>query len=647
MSIELKLPDGSVKKVPEGTTGYEIAREISPRLAKEALAVTVDGKIRDLNAPLKEGGEFKVHTFDTPEGKYVFWHSSAHVMAEAVQDLFPGTKLAIGPPIDEGFYYDFDVEQPFSEDDLRKIEERMAEIVAGDYKFEKEIVSREEALKRAQDNNEPFKVALIEDLPEGEISYYHHDHFSDLCRGPHLPSTKPIKAFRLLSVAGAYWRGDEHNPMLQRIYGVSYPKKSMLEDYLHRMEEAKKRDHRKLGRELGLFIISEETGGGLPLWLPKGALMRHIIENYWKEIHFARGYELVISPHIAKLDLWNTSGHTGHFAENMYQPIEVDHDQYQLKPMNCPFHIMLYKESLHSYRDLPLRWAELGTVYRYERGGVLHGLFRVRGFTQDDAHIFCTPDQLEAEIIGVLNLTEEILGAFGFNDYHIYLSTRPEKAIGEPHQWEKAEDSLRKAMAVKGWEYDVDEGGGAFYGPKIDIKIRDAMKREWQCTTVQFDFNLPERFDISYVDSDGEHKRPYMVHRAIFGSLERFFGVLIEHFGGFFPLWIAPVQARILPITDEQHEYGRKVLEQLKAAGIRAELDDRSEKVGYKIREAETHKVPYMLIVGGKEVEKDQVSLRRHGQGDMGIFSVQDVIDRLIKEIDRRTLPADVDGQES
>ncbi len=644
MAIELKLPDGSVRSVPEGTTGYEIAKEISPRLAKEALAVTVDGKIVDLNAPLKEGGEFKVHTFDTPEGRWVFWHSSAHVMAEAVQDLFPGTKLAIGPPIDEGFYYDFDVEKPFSEEDLRRIEERMAEIVAGDFRFEKEVVSRDEALKRARDNNEPFKIELINDLPEGEISYYHHDHFSDLCRGPHLPSTKPIKAFKLLSVAGAYWRGDEHNPMLQRIYGVSYPKKSMLEDFLHRMEEAKKRDHRKLGKELGLFVITDETGGGLPLWLPKGALMRHIIENYWKNIHLERGYELVISPHIAKLDLWHTSGHTGHFAENMYKPMEVDNEQYQIKPMNCPFHIMLYKESLHSYRDLPLRWAELGTVYRYERGGVLHGLFRVRGFTQDDAHIFCTPEQLEDEVIGVLNLTEEILGAFGFNDYHIYLSTRPEKAIGEQHQWEKAEDSLRKAMAGKGWEFDVDEGGGAFYGPKIDIKIRDAMKREWQCTTVQFDFNLPERFDIHYVDKDGEYKRPYMVHRAIFGSLERFFGVLIEHFGGFFPLWIAPEQVRVLPITDAQHYYGRKVTAELKAAGIRAELDQRSEKVGYKIREAETQKVPYMLIVGGKEVENNQVSLRRHGEGDIGTFSVADVIERFKQEIENRTLPGQVES---
>lgn len=639
MALELKFPDGTVKTFPDGTTGYEVASSISPRLAQEALAVTIDEVIYDLARPLPKGGEFKVHTFDSPQGKWVFWHSSAHVMAEAVQDLFPGTKLAIGPPIEEGFYYDFDAEKPFTDEDLARIEKRMSEIVAGNHKFEREEVTREEAIRRANHESEPFKIELIDGLQDQTISYYKHDHFIDLCRGPHLPTTEKIKAFKLLSVAGAYWRGDEKNKMLQRIYGVSYPKKAMLDDYIKRLEEAKKRDHRKLGKELGLFTIAEETGGGLPLWMPKGALMRHLIEDFWKNTHLAHGYDLVVSPHIARLNLWETSGHTGFYRENMYAPMDVDNDKYQIKPMNCPFHIMMYKQNLHSYRELPLRWAELGTVYRYERGGVLHGLFRVRGFTQDDAHIFCTPEQLEDEVLGVLDLTVHILGAFGFHDYHIYLSTRPEKAIGDPSLWETAEGSLRKALDKRNMKYDVDAGGGAFYGPKIDIKIRDAMQREWQCTTVQFDFNLPQRFEMTYIDSDGQAKQPYMVHRAILGSLERFFGVLIEHYGGFFPMWIAPVQAKVIPITDKQMDYAIAVQKQLKAAGIRSELDDRSEKIGYKIREAETAKIPYMLVLGAKEAEIGQVSLRHHGEGDVGVFALEDVIKRFNDEVRSRELP--------
>ncbi len=640
MSLELRFPDGAVKSFADGTTGYDVAKSISPRLADEALAVTLDDVIYDLHRPLPHGGEFRVHTFDTPQGKWVFWHSSAHVMAEAVQDLFPGTQLAIGPPIEEGFYYDFDAPKPFTDEDLARIEKRMAEIAAGDHKFVREEVSREEAIRRAKEGNEPFKIELIDGLQDGTISYYKHDHFIDLCRGPHLPSTNRIKAFKLLSVAGAYWRGDERNKMLQRIYGVSYPKKAMLDDYLKRLEEAKKRDHRKLGKELELFTITDETGGGLPLWLPKGALMRHLIESYWKEIHLSHGYGLVMSPHIARLKLWETSGHTGFYNDSMYSPIDVDNEKYQIKPMNCPFHIMMYKQNLHSYRELPIRWAELGTVYRYERGGVLHGLFRVRGFTQDDAHIFCTPEQLQDEVLGVLNLTEELLGAFGFRDYHIYLSTRPEKAIGDQALWDQAEGALREALAKKNMKYDVDAGGGAFYGPKIDIKIRDAMAREWQCTTVQFDFNLPERFDISYVDSDGQYKRPYMVHRAILGSLERFFGVLIEHFGGFFPLWIAPVQAKVIPITDKQLDFAREVSRRLTEAGLRNEIDERSEKMNYKIREAETAKIPYMLVIGQKEVDAGQVSLRHHGTGDLGKFAVEEVLKRLASEVASRALPS-------
>ncbi len=640
MALEIKFPDGSSKEFLDGSTGYDIAKSISERLAQDALAVSIDGVVKDINVPLKSGGQIQIHTFDSPIGKSVFWHSSAHVMAQAVKELYPGTKLGIGPAIEEGFYYDFDVAKPFTDEDLALIEKRMKQIIEGKHRFQREEISREEAIRRAKQEGEEYRLEIIDGL-EGEsiISYYHHDTFSDLCRGPHLPSTDKIKAYKLLSVAGAYWRGDEHNKMLQRIYGIAFPKKAMLDEYLTRLEEAKKRDHRKLGKELGLYTITEETGGGLPLWLPKGALMRHIIENYWKDMHLTHGYQLVMSPHIARLKLWETSGHTSHYAESMYSPIDVDNEKYQIKPMNCPFHIMMYKQGVHSYRELPIRWAELGTVYRYERGGVLHGLFRVRGFTQDDAHIFCTPDQLEDEIIGVLDLTKEILGAFGFWDYQIYLSTRPTGAIGEAERWVQAEASLRKALELRNLKYDVDEGGGAFYGPKIDIKIRDAMARVWQCTTVQFDFNLPERFDLSYIDSDGVHKRPYMVHRAIFGSLERFFGVLIEHFGGFFPLWIAPIQAKVLPITDRQHDYATKVTEQLKAAGIRVELDARPEKVGYKIREAETQKIPYMMICGDKEVESGKIALRRHGEGDLGAISVADAIDRLSAEIKSRALP--------
>ncbi|MFH2055571.1 MAG: threonine--tRNA ligase [bacterium] len=646
MSLEIKFPDGSAREFPEGTTGAEIAKSISPRLAKEAIALKVNGSVLDLRAPLKSGGQIEILTFDSPKGRDVFWHSSAHVMAQAVLDLFPGTKLAIGPSIAEGFYYDFDTNDPFTEEDLARIEARMAEIVKGDFEFEREECTREQALKEVQAGDEPYKKELIDDLPDEEVfSFYRHDNFRDLCRGPHIPSTSRIKAFKLLSVAGAYWRGDERNKMLQRIYGVSYPKKSMLEDYLKRLEEAKKRDHRKLGRELGLFTFTEETGGGLPLWLPKGALMRNIIEQYWRDMHLANGYQLVMSPHIARLKLWDISGHTGFYKDDMYSPMDVDGEKYQIKPMNCPFHIMMYKQDLHSYRELPMRWAELGTVYRYERGGVLHGLFRVRGFTQDDAHIFCTPDQLEDEIIGVINLTEKILGAFGFKDYLLFLSTRPEKAIGEPEQWRQAENSLRHAMETKGLKYDVDEGGGAFYGPKIDLQIRDAMSRNWQCTTIQFDFNLPERFDLYYIDSNGEQKRPYMVHRAIFGSLERFFGVMVEHYGGYFPLWIAPVQAQVIPITEKQHDYAAEVTARLKAAGIRAELDQRSEQVGYKIREAELQKVPYMLIIGGREAEQGTVSLRRHGEGDLGAVTVDEVIARLTAEIAAKELPPGVAGE--
>jgi len=635
--IELTFPDGSVKEFESGVTPLEIAKGISNSLARKALAANVDGSVVDMNRPLESDGSFAILTFDDRDGKEIFWHSSAHIMAQAVLELFPATKLAIGPPIDEGFYYDFDSPAPFTEDDLAKIEKRMAEIVKADFPFNRLECSSAEAISLFGEKGEEYKLELIEELSDQKLLLYKHDTFVDLCRGPHVPSTGRIKSFKLMSVAGAYWRGSEQNKMLQRIYGVSFPDKARLEDYLMRVEEAKRRDHRKLGKELDLFSIQESVGGGLVLWHPKGAVIRNIIETFWKEEHVASGYELVYSPHIAKLDLWRTSGHTDFYKEDMYAPMEVEGEQYQIKPMNCPFHIEIYKNSLHSYRELPIRWAELGTVYRYERSGVLHGLFRVRSFTQDDAHIFCMPDQVEDEIVGVIELTLRFLKVFGFTEYEVFLSTKPEtEFVGEPHLWEMAEKGLAAALERTGMEYEIDEGAGAFYGPKIDIKIKDALKRSWQCTTIQFDFNLPERFGLTYTDSDNTHKQPFMIHRAIFGSLERFFAVLLEHYAGAFPLWLAPVQVKILPISDDLNEVGRKALELLRENGIRVELDSRSEKIGYKIREAETKKVPVMLIIGKREAEQGTVSYRRHGEGDLGPMQLSEIISLLRLEIDSK-----------
>lgn len=631
--VKIRFPDGSDRDYPAGITPHEIAKEISHGLAKKAVAAKLNGNVIDLVRPIESDGELSILTFDDREGKEVFWHSSAHVMAQAVLELFPGTKLAIGPPIEEGFYYDFDAPEPFSDDDLERIEKRMEEIIKANHDFRREDCSRDDAVKLFGDAKEDYKIELIEDLQDQALSLYRHDSFVDLCRGPHLPSTGRIKAFKLMSVAGAYWRGSEENKMLQRIYGVSYPDKASLEDYIHRVEEAKRRDHRKLGRELDLFSIREEVGGGLALWHPKGAVIRNIIETFWKEEHVKAGYDLVYSPHIARLQLWKTSGHTDFYSEDMYSPMDVDGELYQIKPMNCPFHMEMYRTSGHSYRELPIRWAELGTVYRYERSGVLHGLFRVRSFTQDDAHIFCTPDQIEDEIVGVVNLTLKFLKVFGFKEYDVYLSTKPEtEFVGEPERWEMAEKALARALDRAGLEYEVDEGAGAFYGPKIDMKIRDALNRSWQCTTVQFDFNLPERFGLTYTDSNNEHKQPFVVHRAIFGSLERFFGVLLEHYAGALPLWLSPVQVKVLPISDDLNEASQKVVDQLLENGIRAELDARSEKIGYKIREAETLKTPAMLIIGKREAESGNVSYRRHGQGDLGTKSISEIISLLKSE---------------
>ncbi|MDD3732845.1 MAG: threonine--tRNA ligase [candidate division Zixibacteria bacterium] len=636
--VNIKFPDGSVKDFAVGTTGLEIALSISPRLAKEAIVVRVNGELRDLCYPIPRDAEVEILTFNDPDGKKVFWHSSSHIMAQAVQEVFPGVKLAIGPPIDEGWYYDFEVDHPFTPEDLEKIENKMAEIIAEDAPFHCEHKSRQDALDFYRQHKGDYKVELLEEMADDTVTFYYDSRFVDLCRGPHIPSTGIIKAFKLIASSGAYWRGDEKNKMLQRIYGVSYPKKAMLEAYLTRLEEAKKRDHRLLGKQLELFTINEEVGAGLVLWMPRGARIRNEMENFWREEHLKYGYELVYSPHIANLDLWNRSGHTGFYAENMYQPVEIDDRKFQLKPMNCPFHISMYKSRLWSYRDLPLRWAELGTVYRYEKPGVLHGLMRVRGFTQDDAHHFVTPEGMEAELVWLLDFCAHILRSFGFTDYKIFLSTRPEDAIGEPGDWVKAENGLRQALDKIGFKYDVDEGAGAFYGPKIDINIMDAIGRNWQCSTIQFDFSMPERFDLHYIDANGRQQRPYMIHRALLGSIERFFGVLIENYAGNFPLWLAPMQVKVLPITDSFNDYGRRVVEKLKARRIRAELDERSEKIGAKIRDAELMKVPYMFIVGAKEVESDKVAVRKHGHGDQGSLAVEEIIERLLEEIESKGL---------
>jgi len=558
-------------------------------------------------------------------------HSAAHVMADVVKDLYPEAKLAIGPPTEDGFYYDFLMETPFSDADLKKIEKQMRRVINKKLPFVFAEYSREEMLEMNKD--EPLKLEIISGIPEDEIiTTYTHGSFEDLCAGPHVDSTGDIIAFKLLNVAGAYWRGDESNVMLQRIYGTAWESKEALDGHLNKLEEARKRDHRTLGNDLDLFSIHEEIGPGLILWHPKGSRVRNIFEDYWKEQHYSRGYDLIYTPNIGRANLWETSGHLDFFRENMFAASENDGQEYFLKPMNCPFHIMYYKSSLRSYRDLPMKVGELGTVYRHERGGTLHGMLRVRGFTQDDAHIFCRPDQIKAEVNSVLDLTFDLLGAFGFADFTVNLSTRPEKAVGSDEQWELAENSLKDTLEDRGISFDIEQGGGAFYGPKIDVNIKDAIGRSWQCTTVQFDFNLPERFGLKYIGEDGGQYQPYMVHRALFGSLERFMGILIEHYAGAFPLWLAPVQVVLIPVADRHIDYANVVCDRLRRSNLRVEVDSSSDRMNRKIRTAQINKIPYMFIVGDREIEQETVSVRRRSGEDLGSMQMEDIMETILTE---------------
>ena len=563
-------------------------------------------------------------------------HSTAHAMAQAVKRLYPETLVTIGPAIQDGFYYDFDRDEPFKPEDLQKIERVIHEIIKENLPVVRSELSKDDALKFFEEKGEKYKQELINEIKDEKVSIYTQGEFADLCRGPHLGSTGDIKSFKLLSVAGSYWRGNENNKMLQRIYGTAFYSRKDLNEYLDRLEEAKKRDHRKLGKELDLFHIDEEIGSGLILWHPKGALVRTIIEDFWRKEHYKNGYDILYSPHIARAHLWETSGHLNFYKENMYSPMDIDGTDYIVKPMNCPFHIKIYSSRLRSYRDLPFRWAELGTVYRYEKTGVLHGLLRVRGFTQDDAHIFCRPDQLPDEISRALDFTIFILRSFGFDEYQIYLSTKPDKFVGSEESWEKATTALKGALDKSGMAYDIDPGEGGFYGPKIDVKIKDSLGRAWQCSTIQVDFNLPERFKISYIGEDGKPHQPIMIHRALMGSLERFFGCLIEHFAGAFPAWLAPVQVRILTITDAHIKYAEEITELLKKEGIRVELDSRNEKVGFKIREAQTSKIPYMLVTGDKEIKDKTVAVRKRKEKKTEIMSIEDFLSKLNEEINSK-----------
>ncbi len=606
---------------------------------KNLVAAKIGDKLVDLSTILEENTDFEVISIDSPEGRDILLHSSAHLMAAAINRLFPGTKFAIGPSIKDGFYYDLDLPRPLIEEDLPKIEAEMKKVSDENIKFVRKTMTKEDALAFFGARGDNYKVELIQDIPDPTVSIYELGDFIDLCRGPHLPSSGYIKHFKLMSIAGAYWRGDEKRQMLTRIYGTSYSTKDGLEEHIKRLEEIAKRDHRILGKQLELFIIDEHVGGGLVIWQPNGAVVREIIENFWRTEHRKRGYEIVYSPHVGKADLWNTSGHLGFYADNMYPAMELETVEYYARPMNCPFHMVNYASKVRSYRDLPYRTAELGTVYRFERSGALHGLLRVRGFTQDDAHIFCTPEQLKQEVVGVVKFAIYLLETFGFKKYEVFLSTRPEEGyVGEIEKWDIAENILREALNEMGLSFDVDEGGGAFYGPKIDIKIVDALGRPWQCTTCQFDFNLPERFDLNYTGEDGKEHRPYTIHRALLGSMERFMGCLIEHYAGAFPVWLAPTQVIIVPITDGVIDYCRSLKDRLFDADVRVRIDEGSDRMNAKIRNAELKKVPYVVVVGAKEAEAGKVSVRRHGKGDLGQMTTEEFEARILAEVKERSI---------
>jgi threonyl-tRNA synthetase len=629
----ISLPDGSQRQFDQPVSVLAIAQDIGPGLARATLAAEVNGKLVDASYVVAEDASIAIVTPKDPKGLEVIRHSTAHLLAQAVKQLYPSAQVTIGPVIEDGFYYDFAFERAFTPEDLQAIEARMTELVEQDLVVSRRVMARDDAVAHFQAMGEEYKAKIIGDIPQGdEISLYGQGDFEDLCRGPHVPRTGVLGAFKLMKVAGAYWKGKSENEMLQRIYGTAWPDKKSLNAYLTRLAEAEKRDHRRIGQKLDLFSLQEEAGGGLVFWHPKGARIRRAIEDFWRDRHVAAGYELLYTPHIALQTLWDTSGHTDFYRESMYRPMEEDNQLYQLKPMNCPFHVLIYKNTLRSYRELPMRWAELGTVYRHEMSGALHGLMRVRGFTQDDAHVFCTEAQIEAEILEILDLTLDILGSFGFENYEIVLSTRPEKSVGSDEIWDKATGALRAALQNRGLSYGVDEGGGAFYGPKIDIKIEDAIGRSWQCSTVQLDFNLPERFGMEYVADDGSRRRPIMIHRALLGSLERFFGILVEHYEGRFPLWLAPVQAVVLNITDRQADYAVKIADSLRKQGFRMESDLRNEKIGYKIREHTIQRIPYLLVVGDKEMDSGLVAVRTREGDDLGQMSVEALAQRLQSE---------------
>ena len=633
--MKITLKDGSSKEYAQSMSVIDIAKDISEGLARVATAGEVDGEVVDLRTVIDKDCELNILTFNDEKGKGAFRHTTSHIMAQAIKRLYPDTKLAIGPSIEDGFYYDIDRETPLVAEDLEKIEAEMKKIVKEDLPIKQYTMPRAEAIAYFKEKDEPYKVELIEDLPEDSvISFYSQGEFTDLCAGPHLMSTKPVKAFKLTSLAGAYWRGSEKNKMLQRVYGTSYPKKAELEEYLHMMEEAKKRDHRKLGKELGLFMMREE-GPGFPFFLPKGMELKNQLLDYWREIHKKAGYVEISTPIMLSRHLWETSGHWDHYKDNMYTTV-IDDEDFAIKPMNCPGGILVYESEPRSYRDLPLRMGELGLVHRHEKSGQLHGLMRVRCFTQDDAHIFMTPEQVRDEIKGVVKLINEVYSLFGFK-YHVELSTRPEDSMGSDEDWDMATEALRGALDDLGLPYVVNEGDGAFYGPKIDFHLEDSIGRTWQCGTIQLDFQLPLRFNLEYTGADGEKHRPIMIHRVIFGSIERFIGILIEHFAGAFPTWLAPVQVKVLPISDKYMDYAQKVLDELNNSGVRAEIDTRAEKIGYKIREAQMKKIPYMLVVGAKEEEDGLVSVRSCFEGDEGQKSLTDFLAAIKMEIQAKT----------